>query len=496
MESDNNLKQKAVTGVMWSSVQRFSQVFVSFISGIVLARLLAPEDYGCIGMLSIFMLLSATFIDGGFGSALIQKKRPTQEDYSTVFFWNLGLSIVIYILLYLSAPLIARFYRLPLLCDVLRVQGIVLIINALQTVQSNQLYKQFKFKKIAITLTGTSVFSLIVTIWLAYKGWGVWALVAQNILLALLPTLVYWTTNKWFPLFVFSTSSFKELFGFGFYMLLTTLVSTAVNNIQGLLIGRIYNPSLMGYYSKANSTEQLASKTLSQVISQVTYPLYSELQEKKDRMIIAIKKITSSIAFLVFPLMFLLILLAKPLFILLYSDKWVESIPYFQMLCLAGLAICLQSANSQTIAAIGKSKVMFKWGLIKQLTGVTFVIVGLLVWGIKGMLIGMVLKSWLIYLVNASLVSYYIGYRLKTQLRDLMPILLLSFIAFIVAHSIGVVLPWSMYLNALIILVVFTVVYLGIAKLLRIDALYLCMDMITPYFNHLFKVINKKPNQH
>lgn len=489
--SNQNLKQKAITGVVWTSIQRFSQIFVSFISGIVLARLLEPEDYGCIGMLSIFMLLSATIIDGGFGSALIQKKRPTQDDYSTVFFWNLGLSIIIYAVLFVSSPLIARFYKIPLLCDVLRVQGVVLIINALQTIQSNQLNKQFRFKEIAITLTCSSIFSLIITIYLAYNGWGVWALVIQNILMALVPTLVFWLTNKWYPRFVFSMKSFKELFSFGFYMFLTSMVSTIVNNIQGLLIGRVYNPALMGYYSKAYSTEQLASKTISQVVAQVTYPLYAELQDSKQMMISALKKITSSIAFVTFPLMFLLILIAKPTFILLYSDKWLESVPYFQMLCLAGLATCLQAANSQTIAAIGKSKEMFKWSLVKQLVGVTFVVVGLLVYGIKGLLVGMVLKTWLVYLVNASLVSYYIGYKLWTQLLDLCPILVVAIISFVVAYLFESIVSCSMYIDATFKLIVFVALYLGIAKVLKLESFSLCIDVVKPFVLGIVKRKNK-----
>ena len=483
--SEDNLKAKAVNGVVWTSIQRFSQVFVSFISGIVLARLLEPEDYGCIGMLSIFMLISATFIDGGFASALIQKKRPTQEDYSTVFFWNLGLSVVIYLILFFFAPLIAEFYHLPLLCYVLRVQGVVLIINALQTVQSNLLNKQFRFKKIAITLISTSILSLVVTVWLAYIGLGVWALVVQNILVALIPTLVYWTTNNWYPKLVFSIKSFKELFSFGFYMLLSTLVATIVNNIQGLLIGRIYNPALMGYYSKAHSTEMLASTTIAQVVSQVTYPLYSELQDGKDQMIVAIKRITSLIAFVTFPLMFLLILLGEPLFILLYSDKWIQSVPYFQLLCLAGLAICLQSANSQTIAAIGKSKVMFKWSLIKQLVGVSFVIIGLLIYGIEGMLIGMVMKSWLIYIVNASLVHKYIGYRLWVQLRDLAPMLITSIVAFVSTCLIGRFLCLDMYVEAVIELLLFAFIYVGISYLIKNDSLKYVSGYMSSYLQKL-----------
>lgn len=483
-----NLKRKAVKGVIWTSIQRFSQIFVSFVSGIVLARLLEPEDYGCIGMLSIFMLVSSAFIDGGFGSALIQKKRPTQDDYSTVFFWNLGLSIIIYLILFLCAPIIADFYRLPLLCDVLRAQGIVLIINALQTVQANQLNKQFRFKKIAITLIVTSIVSLGVTIWLAYKGWGVWALVTQNILIALIPTAVYWATNKWLPKLVFSISSFKELFSFGFYMLLTSLVQNIVNNIQGLLIGRIYNPALMGYYSKAHSTEKLASTTISQVVSQVTYPLYAELQDSKERIISAVKRITSSIAFLSFPLLFLLILLAEPLFILLYSDKWIDSIPYFQMLCLAGLAICLQSANSQTIAAIGKSQVMFKWGLIKQLVGVIFVVVGLFVWGIKGMLIGMVMKSWLIYIVNAALVHKYIGYTIWTQFKDLTPTMINAILSYVLAKLLGGVLSLNMYLEAVIELVFFSVMYFCLSYLFnRVSYNYL-KELLLSFFQKTSRV--------
>ncbi len=491
--SHSVLKQKAVTGVVWTTIQRFSQILVSFISGIILARLLEPEDYGCIGMLSIFMLISATFIDGGFGSALIQKKRPTQEDYSTVFFWNLGLSLFIYAFLFFAAPSIANFYRTPLLRDVLRVQGIVLIINALQTVQANQLNKQFRFKKIAITLTASSIISLFITIWLAYKGWGVWSLVVQHLLLAFIPTIVYWATNKWYPQLVFSIKSFKELFSFGLYMLLTSLLSTFVNNIQGLLIGRFYNPATMGYYSKAHSTEMLASNTISQVVAQVSYPLYSELQDNREMMISTIKRIASSIAFITFPLMFLLILLAKPIFILLYSEKWIESIPCFQLLCLAGLAICLQSANSQTIAAIGKSKVFFKWSIFKQLLGVLFVVVGLLVWGIKGMLIGMVMKSWLIYIVNASLVSYHIGYKLKTQFFDLLPIMLIAIGSFIFAGLIGKILSLGMYSNAIIIFFVFSLLYLGTAKFLKLEALSLSIDLVKPFID---KFTKKRKNEH
>lgn len=484
---NSNLKQKAITGVVWTTAQRFSSIFVGFVSGIILARLLTPYDYGCIGMLTIFMVFSSVFIDAGFGTALIQKKRPTQDDYSTVFFWNLGISTFIYFILFFAAPYIAQFYRTPILCNVLRVQGLVLIVNAFLTIQTNQLNKQFRFKKIAITNIFTSVINLSFTVYLAYTGWGVWALVASNIMTALIPAIVYWLTNKWYPKLVFSIQSFKELFSFGAYMLLTQLLGRIVGNVQGLLIGRIYNPELMGYYSKANSTEQLATKTISDVVMQVTFPLYSELQDSKEMMILAIKKIVSSIAFLSYPLLFLLILLAKPIFILLYSDRWVESIPYFQILCFAGLALCLHGANSQAVIAIGKSKEMFKWSFVKQVVGLICIVGGLFLFGIRGMLAGMVMQCWLVYFVNAGLVSYYIGYKIRRQLLDLAPVMLLSIGSFAVSYVVGSVLPFGMYGNAVIMFVIFVSVYIVITRILRLEAFDLCMDMAKPIVNKLFK---------
>lgn len=484
---DKSLKEKAFTGVLWSTIQKFTLISVSFMSGIVLARLLDPEDFGLLGMLSIFMMLSSVFIDAGFGAALIQKKKPTDEDYSTVFFWNLGISVTLYIILFISSPYIALFYHVPLLIYVLRVQSIVLIINALQSVQLAQIDKQFLFKKKAAILAISSVASLFVAIWLAYAGWGVWALVAQYLLQSALPTTLFWITSKWYPKLVFSMRSFKELFSFGSYILLLNLISTAANNLQGLLIGRVYDSKTMGYYSKGHSTEILASSTISQVISQVTLPLYSELQESIDRLIIAIKKITKLIAYLTFPLMFILILCAKPLFIFLYSEKWLESVPYFQMLCLAGLAYCLQGVNNQAIAAIGRSKEMFKWGLFKHIMGSLLLFVGLYFWGMKGLLLGMVIRSWLTYIVNAALVSKFIGYKLWRQLKDLAPIMGLAIGAFLISSLIDHFLSFNMYVKAIIELIVYAFCYLGVSVLLKLDVLTFVKDLMQPYIMKLYR---------
>lgn len=466
-----NLKQKAASGMVWTSIQKFASIGISFISGIILARLLTPDDYGCIGMLSIFMVIATTFVDGGFASALIQKKRPTQEDYSTIFFFNLGMSMLMYSILFFSAPAIARFYKMPLLCSVLRVQGLVLIINGFSIIQKNQLRKQLRFQKIAVVTLMASIISLTITIILAYKGFGVWALVAMNLLSAFIPAVVYWLTNKWYPLLVFSKNSFKELFNFGFFMFLSSLINTFCNNIQGLLIGRFYNPATMGYYSKAKSTEELASTSIANIMGQVTYPLYAEYQNDKLMLANVIKRITGVVAYISFPLMFLLILLAKPIFTLLYSERWLDSVPYFQILCIAGIAICLQDVNFSAIAAIGKSRIMFRWTLVKRGVGICLVVGGLAAYGIKGLLGGMVLQSWLIYLINAYLVHKHVGYKLYKQGKDLAPILILSVVSIIISYSLRFVLPdLHMYLLALIQFLIFVLTYVGGSVLFKMES--------------------------
>lgn len=456
--------------MVWTAMQKYSTMIIQFISGIILARLLTPHDYGCIGMLLIFMVLAEAFIDGGFGSALIQKKRPTQEDYSTIFFWNLGMAALLYAVLFFSAPAIARFYKIPLLCSVLRVQGLVLFIYAFNIVQRNQLQKKLNFKALSIVTVTTAFVSLAVTVFLAYHGFGVWALVAQNIISALIPALVFWFYIKWRPMLVFSWQSFRELFGFGFYMFLTNLLNQLGHQIQGLLIGRFYNASTMGLYSKANSTERLASSSISQIMTQVTYPLYAEVQDDKARLAGIIRQLTMSLAYITFPLMFIMLLCAKPIFVILYSKRWLDSVPYFQVLCIAGLAYCLQSVNYQSISAIGKSKTLFVWTLVKRTMGIAFVVIGLLVAGMKGLLVGMVINTWFSYAVNIGMVSKYISYKWWAQLKDIMPIMLVSILSTLVSYGACSFFSMSMYVDSIVKIAVYVLVYMGWTYIFKPEA--------------------------
>ncbi len=491
MAKQNSLKQKAAAGMVWTALQKYSTMIIQFISGIILARLLTPYDYGCIGMLSIFMVLAETIIDGGFGSALIQKKKPTQIDYSTIFYWNIGMSVVMYAVLFFSAPAIARFYNIPLLSSVLRVQGLVVFIYAFNIIQQNQLRKKLNFKLLSIVTITTSLVSLGVTIFMAYKGFGVWALVAQNLITAAIPALVFWFYVKWRPIWAFSWASFKELFSFGFYMFLTNLLNHFGQQLQGLLIGKKYNAATMGYYSKALGTEKLASRSISSVMMQVTYPLYAEVQDNKQQLVNIIKRITMTISYIIFPAMFILLLCAKPIFLLLYSDRWLPSVPYFQVMCLGGLAACLQSVNNNAIAAVGKSKEMFVWTVIKRSIGIGLMIGGLFFFGMKGLLAAVVISTWFSYFVNICQVSKYIGYKWSTQLLNLLPVTVASTISAVVAYGVGALLHLSVYSDGIVKFAVYLTVYLAWSFIFKPEAFTYSLTIIKLAINKFKRKLRK-----
>lgn len=465
-----NLKKKTVSGMIWSALQRFGTMGISFVSNIVLARLLTPDDYGCIGMLAIFITVSNTFVDGGFGSALIQKKEPTQKDYSTIFWLNLFMSVVIYGILYISAPAVSRFYNIPLLSSVLRVQGIVLIINALNIVQTNQLRKSINFKRLAVIYIASQIVGAVCAIVLAYMGWGVWALVAQQIIASSITSVILWVMNRWLPQLCFSFDSFKQLFSFGGFILASNLINTFCNNVQGLLIGKFFNPAILGYYTQAYKLEDVASHSISSVVDQVAYPVFSKVQSDNDGLKNVIYRLISSIAYVTFPMMLILVLIAEPLIGLLYGEKWLPSVPYFQIICIGGIAVCLQGVTYLAIASIGKSKELFLWTIIKRGLGMILLIAGMVLFGMNGLLWGFVLSCWSVTFINAYLVSKYIKYGLWQQIKDVLPIILISSMVFIITLVIANKLTLGGYMYIVLVLLIYISMYLLLSSVVKLQA--------------------------
>ena len=429
----NSLKTKAVSGVFWSGVQKATIMVLGFITSIILARLLTPNDYGLIGMLGVFLVVCNSFIEGGFGPALIQKVHPSNVDYTTVFVWNIGFSIFSYSILYWLAPFVSSFFHQPDLVRILRVLGVILIVNAVRIVHVNQIKKQLLFKKIAIIEISAALIGFITAILLAFYKYGVWSLVWQQIITYTLLTVVYWIASGWTPSFVFSWRSFREMFGFGFFILLSNLLNSLFNNIQGLLIGRFYSATTMGYYSKAQHTEDLASGFFSQVVSQVSFPVLSYAQENMPRFRKILKSFIIIVSFITFPSMLGLILLAGPIIVLLYSDKWVDCVPYFKVLCIAGIFYSLESIYYYAIVALGKGKIVFKYTMLKRAVGLLLICFSFFVGNIVGLLWGIVLASFFAYCVNVFLASKYVDYSFLSQFNDIFPIMLISITAFSLA---------------------------------------------------------------
>lgn len=464
--------------MIWSSLQRFGSMGISFISNIMLARLLTPDDYGCIGMLMIFIALSSTFIDGGFGSALIQKKRPTTEDYSTIFFWNIFLSLVLYVVIYFCAPLVADFYNIELLSKVLRVQGVVLIINALGIIQANQLRKHLNFKALAKVNLAAAIASVVVAIAMAYMGCGIWSLVAQQIMQSLASTLLYWAYSSWRPIMVFSTKSFKELFGFGSFILLSNLINTFCNNLNGLLIGKFFNASSLGYFTQAKKMEDVSSTSIEAVVLQVTYPVLVEVKDNYERLRNVLKQFNTLLLYVVTPLMMLINLLAAPIIEFILGEQWLPAVPYLEILVFQGIAISLQGVNYNAIASIGRSKSLFQATIIKRSVSVVLLVTGIYIGGIKGILWGMTISSYFICLYNSALVHKYIGYSLTKQLLDLLPIILLNAISYVLAHIITLLVQEESLILYIGIFTIYFLSYIILSLVFKINTITQIKEVI------------------
>ncbi len=438
---------------------------LQFVVNLILARLLMPSDYGAIGMLAIFIAVSSTLIDGGFGSALIQKKNPTQKDYSTIFYWNVLFSSFLYAVLFLLAPVIADYFSMPVLSGVLRGIGLTLIINAILAVQKVKLQKALAFKTLAITDLSSYIASSGVGTFMAYHDGGVWSLVTMQIVYGLIAVVMFAIITHWHPSKCFSRDSMRELFSFGGYIMAANVLQEICKNLQGIIIGKKFSASQMGYYSQAYKLDHITSYSIPQVIVQVMYPVYSSLQDDKERLSEVVTMNMRVISYLVYPILALLILIAQPLIIFLYGDKWLTSVPYFQVLCVGGFFICLQNINFYAVAAVGKSKSLFRWSLYKWGYLLTALLVGMN-FGMYGILWGMVTSSLNIFLVNSFLASKFTGLTVCRQLRSVMPVAFLTLLCIVVGYGMS-----HLKINIIIVSVIYVSMYILLSVLLRVKAL-------------------------
>lgn len=470
---EESLKNKTISSMIWTATQRFGVLLLAFITNLVLAWYLTPDDIGAVGLLSVFISLSETLIDSGFGAALVQKKDPTEEDYSTVFWSNLLISIFLYIVLYFTAPLISKFYKLDILTPILRIKAIVLIIQGFRIIQTTRLQKQLNFKKISIIYLISSTIATIISIIAAVLGMGIWALVLRTLIDTLIITLLLWFTEKWKPKFVFSLKSFKELFSFGGVMLLTSIIITLYSNCQSLIIGKAFSAKELGYYTQATKLENIPTKALEQIVNQVSFPVFSKLKEDIDKMKAGLKKILVSISYISFPMMIFFIVCAPQIFHLLYPSKWDPAIPYFRYLCLVGMMVSVNTMNTNLIKATGKKGLYFNLQVFKRIIGIILIICSVY-FGMPGLLISRIIIEYCFFIINGTVTNKAIKYSILEQIKDLLPNYILSIGMGIITYLLfkNMILPvTNTRLNCLFYILIlftfYTLVYILLSALFK-----------------------------
>lgn len=478
---ESSLKDRAINSMIWVTIDKTGGYFLLFVSNLILARLLMPEDFGCIAMLQVFLAIADIIVHGGFGTALIQKKSPTHVDYASVFYINLAISVALYGVLFLVAPAIARFYSMPLLCVVLRVEAIELIINSFTVVQLSILKKNLQFKALAVRNILSSVFGLTACIVCAFYGLGVWSLVVNAIVNRIIGTLLLWKASTWRPSLEFSWVSVKELFGFGGFMMLSSIISTIYNELQSLLVGKFYSAADLGYVNQAKKLESIPSGALSSVVTQVSFPVFSKLQDNVEALKYGLKKNIKAIQYINLPMMLLLIVIAEPLIELLYGERWLASIPYFQILCVSRLLGVIVPLNMSIISAKGKGKQYLITQLIK--CGFSIIVIVLSVHhGIYALMIALALIPFFEFTVCSMVNHRLINYGFLHQIGDIMPTFGLALLLAALTYGLKYIIPWHPYIIMTLQVLLYVVLYIGITKLLKFEAFNVYYDVIVNRF--------------
>lgn len=455
-----SLRKETISGLTWSFVENLAKQGIVFIVGIVLARLLTPREFGLIGMVTVFIAVSESFVNSGFSSALIRKKVCTDIDYSTVFYFNITIGVLFFIILFFSAPTIGSFFNEPEIIVILQVLGVVLIIDSISLIQRTVLTKRIDFKLQARISIISSIVSGIVAVIMAYEGFGIWSLVSQRLLAQSLNTLFLWIWNKWRPLLVFSVDSFKELFGFGSKLLISGLIDTIYRNVYYLVIGKYFSAQELGFYTRANQFKGLPAENLTSIISRVTYPVLSTLQDDIPRLRNVYRIMIRSIMFVTFILMIGLASVSESMIYTLIGAKWEPSIIYLQMLCFVGMMYPLHVINLNMLQVQGRSDLFLKLEVLKKIIAIPVIVIAVF-FGIKVMIVGMIIETFIAYYLNSYWSGKYIDYSFSQQVKDILPSFLLSLTMGMAVFLLGWLLPLS-YPLKLVIQIVFGALFIYI----------------------------------
>lgn len=423
----SELKQKTVKGLAWNSIQNFTNHGVEFLLMLFMARLLGPKEYGLIGLTTIFLAIASSFINSGFSSALIRKKDCTNDDFSTVFIFNLVISFVCYLIIFIIAPYAADFYNEPILCSILRVLGLMLITQAFCAVQSTILSKNIDFKKKATITVTKNIISGLVGLLCAFLGFGVWALVVQSLTASILMSIMLWSTTEWYPNMHFSTKSFKELFGFGSKLLISGLINSTYGQIYPIVIGKFFSASTLGNYSRAQHWAELGSKNLTNILNTVTFPVLARVQDEDERLESIYRRMIRTSCFIIFPLMVGMSAVARPLTLVFIGEKWEFSAYLLQIICFTFMWYPVHALNLNLLKVKGRSDLFLKLEIIKKILGICILCISIPL-GIIAMCYFSILSSMIALIINTYYTGKLINVGYLKQMRDIAPTFILSMV--------------------------------------------------------------------
>jgi teichuronic acid exporter len=427
-----SLKNKTIKGVGWSAADAFLGQGVTFIVGLVLARLLSPDEYGLIGICLIFTTVLNGIVDSGFSNALIRKKNVTDEDYNTMFMTNMAISIVLYVLLFISAPLVSNFFHRIELTALVRVTGLILFLNALSITQVTILTKNIDFKTKTKASLVSAIISGVIGIAMAFMGYGVWSLVYQQLSKQLLYTICLWVLNRWWPKFTFYKESFKYMWGFGWKLLASGILNNVWNQLYQVVIGRYYSPATLGQYTRAQEYASLFSQNLTSIIQRVTFPVLSELQDDKERLVENYRRLIKMSMFVTCMLMIPLGAISEPLIYCLIGPKWHAAATYLPFICISMSLYPLHAINLNMLQVQGRSDLFFYIEFLKKIVSLIPIFIGAFV-GVYWMLCASIFTGFIAFLINSWFTGKFLNYSSWQQLKDVLPSFLIAlFVGFIV----------------------------------------------------------------
>lgn len=479
---NNQLNTKVKRGFIWSLTENLSLQIIRFVIGIVMARLLSPTDYGMVGMLTVFIVISDLLINSGVGSALNKMQNRTEEDYSTAFIFNVSIGVLLFIVLFAVSPYIASFYNVPMLKDLMKIQALSLIINSLGIIPITKLQIQLNFKYISISSVISSIISGITGILLAYNNFGVWALVYSTISGNISRVILLYATVRWVPHTGFSLSSFKKMFSYGSKLLLGTLIDTIYNNIYPLVVGKVYSATTLGYYTRAQGYANLPTSTLGSMIYRVCFPAFCAENNDKKALLISYNSIMKSVSIATFFIMILLLSLAKPLIIILVTDKWINCVPMLKILCIATIWYPILEVNLSLIKALGFSSTVLKIQIINK--SFAMLVLALTVqYSIIIMCWGAALVALFSLFVNFWFTSKISGLSLNKLLEPIKTPIIAGLSMYIIITLISYFID-NIYLECILGIILGSIIYCTISTILGYPLIRILNKTLKQLLNH------------